>query len=80
MRQFVGNGWSLSGLRRPRRDLSVTLVALFYERNYITERRIITSDQVEVMLPTSGPTTTLISCYLYLIDTHRIVLFGELVE
>lgn len=44
----------------------------------ITERRIITPDQVEVMLPTTGPTVTLISCYPYLIDTHRIVLFGEL--
>jgi sortase A len=49
-------------------------------RYQISERRIITPDQVEVMLPTTGPTTTLISCYPYLIDTHRIVLFGELVE
>jgi sortase A len=46
----------------------------------ITERRIITPDQAEVMLPTTGPTVTLISCYPYLIDTHRIVLFGELVS
>ena len=49
-------------------------------RYQITERRLITPDQVEVMLPTTSPTTTLISCYPYLIDTHRIVLFGELVE
>lgn len=48
-------------------------------RYKVTERRIITPDQVEVMLPTTGPTTTLISCYPYLIDTHRIVLFGELI-
>jgi sortase A len=48
-------------------------------RYQITERRIIVPKQVEVMLPTTGPTTTLISCYPYLIDTHRIVLFGELV-
>lgn len=46
----------------------------------ITERRIITPDQAEVMLPTTGATVTLISCYPYLIDTHRIVLFGELVS
>lgn len=46
----------------------------------ITERRIIAPDQAEVMLPTTGPTVTLISCYPYLIDTHRIVLFGELVS
>lgn len=49
-------------------------------RYKITQRRIITPDQVEVMLPTTGPTVTLISCYPYLIDTHRIVLFGELVS
>jgi sortase A len=49
-------------------------------RYRITERRIIRPEEVEVMLPTTGPTTTLISCYPYLIDTHRIVLFGELIE
>jgi sortase A len=49
-------------------------------RYRITERRIILPSQGEVMLPTTGPTLTLISCYPYLIDTHRIVLFGELVE
>ena len=49
-------------------------------RYRITERRIILPDQGEVMLPTTGPTLTLISCYPYLIDTHRIVLFGELLE
>ena len=45
----------------------------------ITERKIIRPQQTEVMLPTTEPTVTLISCYPYLIDTHRIVLFGELV-
>ncbi|MCL4294368.1 MAG: sortase [Anaerolineae bacterium] len=49
-------------------------------RYWITERRIIRPEQVEVMLPTTGPTVTLISCYPYLIDSHRIVLFGELVQ
>lgn len=49
-------------------------------RYRITERRIILPNQAEVMLPTTGPTLTLISCYPYLIDTHRIVLFGELME
>lgn len=47
-------------------------------RYQITERRIICPEQVEVMLPTTRPTITLISCYPYLIDTHRIVLFGDL--
>lgn len=49
-------------------------------RYRIVERRIIRPEQVEVMLPTTGPTVTLISCYPYLIDSHRIVLFGELVQ
>ncbi len=48
-------------------------------RYRITERRIVRPSQTEVMLPTTGPTITLISCYPYLIDTHRIVLFGELI-
>ena len=46
----------------------------------IADRRIILPNQGEVMLPTTGPTLTLISCYPYLIDTYRIVLFGELIE
>lgn len=49
-------------------------------RYRIADRRIILPNQVEVMAPTTGPTLTLISCYPYLIDTHRIVLFGELIE
>ena len=49
-------------------------------RYRIAERRIILPSQGEVMLPTTAPTLTLISCYPYLIDTHRIVLFGELIE
>lgn len=49
-------------------------------RYRIVERRIIRPEQTEVMLPTTRPTVTLISCYPYLVDTHRIVLFGELVE
>ncbi len=47
-------------------------------RYVITESRIVKPTQVEVMQPTSGPTLTLISCYPYLIDTERIVVFGEL--
>jgi sortase (surface protein transpeptidase) len=30
------------------------------------------------MYPTSSPVLTLISCYPYGIDTHRIVIIGEL--
>lgn len=60
---------------------SVTVYASQQRFHYrLTERRIIRPEQVEVMLPTTGPTITLISCYPYLIDTHRIVLFGDLME
>lgn len=60
---------------------SVTVYASEQRFHYrLAERRIIRPEQVEVMLPTTGPTITLISCYPYLIDTHRIVLFGDLVE
>jgi sortase A len=34
--------------------------------------------QVEVMAPTADPTVTLISCYPYLVDTDRIVVFAKL--
>ena len=47
-------------------------------RYVITGSRIVEPTQVEVMAPTSAPTVTLISCYPYLVDTKRIVVFGEL--
>jgi sortase A len=47
-------------------------------RYVITGSRIVEPTQVEVMAPTSTPTVTLISCYPYLIDSQRIVVFGEL--
>jgi sortase A len=47
-------------------------------RYVITGSRLVEPTQVEVMAPTSTPTVTLISCYPYLIDSQRIVVFGEL--
>ena len=47
-------------------------------RYVIIGSRIVKPTQVEVMLPTSEPTLTLISCYPYLIDTERIIVFGQL--
>lgn len=47
-------------------------------RYVISGSRIIEPTQVEVMAPTSTPSVTLISCYPYLVDTKRIVVFGEL--
>jgi len=41
---------------------------------------IVEPSQVEVMNPTADATATLISCYPYLIDTHRIVVKTRLVE
>lgn len=47
-------------------------------RYVISGSRIVPPTQVDVMAPTSGPTITLVSCYPYLVDTQRIVVFGEL--
>jgi sortase A len=44
----------------------------------VTGTRIVEPTEVSVMNPTARPTVTLISCYPYLIDTQRIVVFGEL--
>ena len=47
-------------------------------RYVITQSRIIKPTQVDVMIPTHDPTVTLISCYPYLVDTQRIVVFAQL--
>ncbi|MBI4731197.1 MAG: class D sortase [Chloroflexi bacterium] len=44
----------------------------------VTGSAIVEPTQVEVMAPTAAPTTTLISCYPYLIDNKRIVVFAQL--
>ncbi|NIS80338.1 MAG: sortase [Anaerolineales bacterium] len=44
----------------------------------VTGTRIVEPTEVSVMDPTARPTVTLISCYPYLVDTLRIVVFGEL--
>ncbi|HLB45849.1 MAG TPA: class D sortase [Anaerolineales bacterium] len=44
----------------------------------ITGTRIVEPTEVSVMNPTVGPTLTLVSCYPYLVDTQRIVVFAEL--
>ncbi len=46
---------------------------------YIVERTLIVEPTaVDVMASTGAPTVTLISCYPYLVDTHRIVVFARL--
>jgi sortase A len=49
-------------------------------RYIVKEKRIIEPTNVEVMLPTTEPVATLQTCYPYLVDTHRIVVIGELAE
>ena len=47
-------------------------------RYVATQKRFIEPEEVSVMYPTSSPVLTLISCYPYGIDTHRIVVIAEL--
>lgn len=49
-------------------------------RYEVVDKRVVAPTEVEVMDPTSEPTLTLITCYPYLIDTHRIVVFARLVD
>lgn len=47
-------------------------------RYVVEQSRIIEPTEVSVMAPTSTPVLTLISCYPYGINTHRIVVIGAL--
>ena len=49
-------------------------------RYKVVSKRIIEPTQVEVMDPTPDPVLTLITCYPYKIDTHRIVVVAALVQ
>lgn len=42
------------------------------------EKRIVEPTEISVMEPTTEATMTLITCYPYLIDTHRLVVIAEL--
>jgi sortase A len=44
----------------------------------VTETRIVEPSQVDVMNPTNSPTVTLISCYPYMVDKQRIIVFATL--
>jgi sortase A len=44
----------------------------------VTGTRLVQPTEVSVMNPTVSPTLTLISCYPYLVDTQRIIVFAEL--
>jgi sortase A len=47
-------------------------------RYVVSQKRVIEPTEVSVLEPTSSPVLTLVSCYPYGIDTHRIVVVGEL--
>ena len=49
-------------------------------RYKVVAKRIIEPTQVEVMDPTPDPVLTLITCYPYRIDTHRIIIIAALVQ
>jgi sortase A len=44
----------------------------------VTSSQIVAPTQVDLMNPTSAPTLTLISCYPYMVDKNRIVVFAKL--
>ena len=46
----------------------------------VTGTRVVEPTEVSVLEPTAKSTITLISCYPYLVDNQRIVVFGELVS
>jgi sortase A len=47
-------------------------------RYIVTTKRIVEPSEVSVLAPTTKPVATLISCYPYMVDTHRIVVVAEL--
>ena len=47
-------------------------------RYVVTAKQIVEPTAVEVLAPTTRPVVTLISCYPYMVDSHRIVVVGEL--
>jgi sortase A len=47
-------------------------------RYVVAQKRIIEPTEVSVMYPTRDPTTTLITCYPYLVDNKRVVVIAEL--
>ncbi len=65
----------------PDLDLGDEIFVHTASRSYryeVTQSRIIEPTEVSVMENTSSPILTLISCYPYGVDTHRIVVIGKL--
>jgi sortase A len=49
-------------------------------RYIVSKLEIVLPTNVEVMNPTDHPALTMITCYPYLVDTHRIVVLAELAK
>lgn len=47
-------------------------------RYVVRATRIVDPDDVSVMYPTSTPVLTLLTCYPYMIDSHRVIVIAEL--
>jgi sortase A len=47
-------------------------------RYLVRATRIVEPDDVSVLYPTSTPILTLLTCYPYMVDTHRLVVIAEL--
>lgn len=47
-------------------------------RYVVRATRIVADDDLSIMYPTSTPVLTLMTCYPYMIDTHRLVVIAEL--
>jgi sortase A len=47
-------------------------------RYIVRATRIVDPDDVSVMYPTSTPVLTLLTCYPYMIDSHRVIVIAEL--
>jgi sortase A len=57
------------------------IILFTQQRQYVyivTGTVIVEPTQVDVMMPTADPTVTLISCYPYLVNKQRIVVFAKL--
>jgi sortase A len=57
------------------------IIAYAGEQTYryiVRATRIVEPDDVSVMYPTSTPVLTLLTCYPYMIDSHRLIVIAEL--
>jgi sortase A len=67
--------------RLPDLELGDEVVVYAGEQPYryvVTAKQIVEPDSVGVLASTTKPVATLISCYPYMVDTHRIVVVAEL--